>query len=91
MNNKLLTWDNGVKRGWYDPNHCTLCIGDEESVSHLFFFFPYARQVAKLVKEKLNVRSEWNKEILEECYQLWVQDKVMKVYSGLPSVMISNI
>jgi hypothetical protein len=68
------------------PLHC-----DEESISHLFVFCPYAGQVAKLVKEKLNVRSDWNKESLEECYQLWVQDRVVKLYSGLPSIMISNI
>lgn len=85
LNNKLLTWDNGVKRGWCGPNRCTLCFGDEESVSHLFVFCPYASQVEKLVKEKLKARFEWNKESLGECYQLWVQDRAMKLYSGLPT------
>jgi len=65
MNNKLLTWDNGVKRGWYGPNRCTLFFGNKESVVHLFVFFPYVVQVAKLVKEKLKSREEWNKESME--------------------------
>jgi hypothetical protein len=40
MNNKLLTWDNGVKRGWCGPNHCTLCFGNEESFLIFFLFVP---------------------------------------------------
>jgi len=24
LNNKLLTWDNGLKRGWCRPNHCAI-------------------------------------------------------------------
>jgi hypothetical protein len=54
LNNKLLTWDNCAKRGWCGPNRCILCKENSESISHLFISCPYATQVMKLIKEKLD-------------------------------------
>ena len=34
--NKILTWDNLQKRGWYGPGICALYYNDEESVLHIF-------------------------------------------------------
>jgi hypothetical protein len=53
LNNKLLTWDNGLKRGWSGPGRCPLCKSDSESIAHLFIYFPYAAQVMKTVKDQL--------------------------------------
>jgi hypothetical protein len=55
LNNKLLTWDNGLKRGWIGPGRCSLCKSNSESINHLFIFCPYAAQVMKTVKEQLKV------------------------------------
>jgi hypothetical protein len=56
LNNKLLTWDNGLKRGWCGPNRCALYKSNDESVSHLFVTCPFADQVTNIVKDKLSSR-----------------------------------
>jgi hypothetical protein len=45
----------------------------------------------KTVKEQLKVKSDWNKDNLEECFKDWLQDRSVKLYTGLPSIFISNI
>jgi hypothetical protein len=57
LNNKLLTWDNGLKRGWCGPIRCALCKLDAETTSHLFVSCPYARQATKIIKEKTNAKA----------------------------------
>jgi len=69
LNNKLLTWDNGIKRGWCVPNICVLCKTNVEIVSHLFISCPYTGKVTKTVKDRLNTEASWNKESVEECYK----------------------
>jgi hypothetical protein len=49
LNNKLLTLDVGIKRGWIGPNMCSLCKNQEEFVSHLFISCVYAEKVMKIV------------------------------------------
>jgi hypothetical protein len=36
VENKVLTWDNGMKRGWIGPSRCTMCKVDEETTHRLF-------------------------------------------------------
>ena len=36
LRNKILTWDNLQKRGWFGPGICALCNADEESVMYIF-------------------------------------------------------
>jgi hypothetical protein len=91
LNNKLLTWDNGHKRGWHGPNRCPLCNSNSESISHIFISCLYAGQVSTLIKEKHNAQDNWNKDSLEECFRSWVQDRSVALYAGLPSIMVSNI
>jgi hypothetical protein len=45
IENRILTWDNGMKRGWTGPSRCALCKDDSESVQHLFISCHYAQQV----------------------------------------------
>jgi hypothetical protein len=40
MNNKLLTWDNFLRRGWCGPNKCPLCKENQETITHLFVSVP---------------------------------------------------
>lgn len=91
LNNKLLTWDNGQKRGRCGPNRCTLCKDNPESVTHLFISCPYAGQVLAMISEKLKTQESWNKTSLEKCYRSWIQDRSVSFYAGLPSIMVSNI
>ena len=42
LNNKLLTWENGVKCGWIVPSRCSLCKNDVEFVFDICISCPYA-------------------------------------------------
>ena len=43
--NRCLTWDNLCKRGFQGPSICVLCRSSDETVSHLFFQCPFAKQI----------------------------------------------
>jgi zinc-binding in reverse transcriptase len=52
MQNKILTTNNLVKRGWLIPNICHLCRQQEENVAHLFSIYDYATDVRqKLIQQ----------------------------------------
>jgi hypothetical protein len=36
MENRLLTWENGLKRGWISPGRCGLYMNTKESTLHIF-------------------------------------------------------
>jgi hypothetical protein len=74
LKNKLLTWDNGLKRGWNGPNHCILCKSMEEFVSHIFIYCPYAGKVAEAIKHKLGANSNWSLGGLEDNFRTWMMD-----------------
>jgi len=91
LNNKLLTWDNGLKRGWNGPNRCALCKEDAESVFHLFIFCSYAVQVWKMLADSLKPSIAWESENLERSFEKWEQDNSVKSYAAFPSLLVSDL
>jgi zinc-binding in reverse transcriptase len=49
--NKILTTDDLVKRGWTIPNICYLCQNQEESVEYLFSQCDYTLQVRLMIMQ----------------------------------------
>jgi hypothetical protein len=45
LENKILTWDNGVKHGWIGPSWCVLCRNNEETMHHLFISCSFVQNV----------------------------------------------
>jgi len=45
LEKKILTWDNGLKKGWVGPKKCPLCKTNPKFVQHLFTQHSYALQV----------------------------------------------
>ena len=45
LSNQINTWDNMLKKGWTGPSCCCLCMGDAESVNHLFVDCRFTREV----------------------------------------------
>jgi len=41
MEDKILTWNNLLKRGWQGPGYCYMCKGNEETTIHLFVHCPF--------------------------------------------------
>ena len=74
LNNKLLLWKIGIKRGWRAPSRCALFKSHEESFSHLFVSFPCATQVWDAVTKEINPRMKWKLPTMEENVYLWFQD-----------------
>jgi hypothetical protein len=68
-----------------------LCKQNSESSYHLFVSCPFAGQVATTLKEKLKVGADWNNPSLEECYKLWVHVRSLKLYAGLPCILVENL
>jgi hypothetical protein len=56
-----------------------------------FIYCSYATQVWKSIQDKLNPQADWTKSNLEDCFKDWIVDYVVCLYSGLPSIMVSNV
>jgi hypothetical protein len=91
LNNKLLTRDIRLKRGWIGPSHCALCKSTEESISHIFIVCPYATQVTRMVSSELQVKIVWNKSNLRECFNAWLSNSLAKQFEGLPCIIFHSL
>jgi hypothetical protein len=69
LNNKVPTWNNMKKKKKEGPKWCTLCKADEESVSHLFIFCPFAVQVWKPCSDLLSQACYWQGQRVEDAWQ----------------------
>jgi hypothetical protein len=70
LNNKLLIWENNLKRGWIGLGRCPLCKLSSESIVHLFISCSYPGQVTMEIKHKLGEKLVWNSFTLGECYSV---------------------
>lgn len=55
LQNRLLTGDNLIKRGYYDPFVCPLCQIVEETINHLFISCTFAQEVWSYIVQGLNI------------------------------------
>lgn len=68
--NKILTWDNLLKRGYLGPGHYTLCINDFESCFHIFLFCTISKDVWKYTTQTLRIMNKQEQNI-EQCITKW--------------------
>jgi hypothetical protein len=45
IENRMLTWDNGLKRGWAGPGRCALCKVESKYVQNLFILCHFVQHV----------------------------------------------
>jgi zinc-binding in reverse transcriptase len=57
LNNKLLTTDNLIKRGWIIPNICHMCKQDQGTSRHLFTTCSTATQLRQYIVQTLPATS----------------------------------
>ena len=55
LQNKVLTIDNLIKRGFVIINRCALCKKDGESVDHITLHYPFTRKIWDNICSLLNV------------------------------------
>jgi hypothetical protein len=88
IENKMLTWDNGIKIGWTGPKRCSLCKVESEFVQHLFILYQFAQQVMSEVLKLLNVHGTSLLGNILELLKTWKVDLGTKDFSSLPFFMV---
>jgi len=91
LSNNILTWDNGLKRGWIIPKKCFLCKLDEETFYHLFVTFPFFKDVQKVISSRLFLNITWNNFSLEGCLHEWMRNVPSVELKSLPCHLIYNL
>ncbi|CAN1266249.1 Receptor-like protein kinase HSL1 [Linum perenne] len=61
--NRIMTIDNLKGRGFQMPNRCSLCFGQEESVSHIFRLCPFSSRVWRKLSSKLSCSGPFAAEV----------------------------
>jgi hypothetical protein len=73
IEDKLLTWNNLLKRGWQGPGLCQLCRGNEDFVFHLFVQCPFTCFVWNKIKVHYKLSIGWSGSTVFECFDLWAR------------------
>jgi hypothetical protein len=55
LENKLPTWDNGLKRGWIGPSRCIMCMEEMEKMQHLFVSCSFTQRAWSTTKNALKL------------------------------------
>lgn len=85
LKQKILTWDNIIKRGKAGPHRCVLCKDQEEIVSHLFFKCPFSWEVWDLLwPEGLPHRPFCTGDTIQESLDSWHNHCHNKYYILIP-------
>jgi hypothetical protein len=71
MEDKILTWNNLLKRGWQGPGYCYLCKGNEETTFHLFVHCPFTISIWCKTCIHLKVHCGWSGTSIKDCFDSW--------------------
>jgi hypothetical protein len=83
IEDKLLTWNNLLKRGWQGPRLCLLCRGNEETVFHLFVQCPFTVSIWNKILNHFKLVFGWSGSTVLECFDYWMRRNY--AYSSLPT------
>jgi len=59
LEQRILTWENLVKRGIHGPSRCTLHGKCEETVYHLFVECNFTKYIFYMMHKELNMEGVW--------------------------------
>jgi exonuclease III len=68
--NRILTWDNLMKKGFTGPSRCTLCMQSEETMEHLLNTCQYSQQIWDWGAQTMR-RSQRNRSSIRETLANW--------------------
>lgn len=71
LEDKILTWDNLLKKGFVGPSFCVLCKEGSESIHHLFVDCKIAKEVWSKVSSIYNIFVNWPQEEFGDCLEFW--------------------
>jgi hypothetical protein len=64
LEEKILTWDNKLKRGWIGVNCCSLCSYEAEPMNHLFHSFYFSYKFQQMVSYHFKILANIQRECL---------------------------
>jgi hypothetical protein len=85
IEDKLLTWNNLLKRGWQGPRLCLLCRGNEETGLHLFVQCPFTVSIWNKITIHFKLVFGWMGSIVLECFDYWLRRN--SACSSLPTLI----
>jgi len=88
IENLMLTWDNGIKKGWIGPGRCALFKVESESMRHIFILCQFAHQVMLEVLKLLNIHGPTLSGNTLEWLKIWKVDLGKKEFSFLRFFMV---
>lgn len=71
FHNRILTWDNLVKRGFLGPSICTLYRSANEDATHIFLDCPFALLVLENVTYILKISLFLDRDCIIFCLRCW--------------------
>jgi hypothetical protein len=85
VENKILTWDNLQRKGWFGPSICLLCLNKPETIKHLLVNCSFTKQVWSRIKRALNLTFVWEGYRLNDFFESW--NKHDSMYPSLPAII----
>ena len=70
--NRILTWDNLLKKGFSGPGICPFCCSEEENVTHIMITCPYTIQVWNYHKVFINSEVDWHGQNIVQAFKYWI-------------------
>ena len=72
IENRISTWDNLIRKGWNDLDRFCLCLGEEESINHIFLVCPFILNIVDWFSKRLGQVIPWTScsflQNLENCF-----------------------
>jgi hypothetical protein len=75
LEQRILTWDNLIKRGFLGPSICVLCKKSEETVLHLFGECSFINGIWQTITKELKLVNSWQGGQIEVSLQNWLRVK----------------
>jgi hypothetical protein len=75
--NRILTWDILLKKGWVGPGMCYLCRASSEDNPHLLIHCAFTKRVWAILAQILNSKFSWNGQTIDDCMDVWLLNKTM--------------
>lgn len=73
--NRILTWDALLKKGWTGPGIYYLCKASSEDVSHLLIHCRFTTKVWSIISHFQNSDLVWYGQNIDECVENWLTIK----------------
>lgn len=72
LENKILTWENFLKRSGTCLNICNMCYLDVETLDHLMVSCSFTQLVWLEVRNLLRISQPWNYQYVHICFKQWI-------------------